>query len=101
MCVRRWILINDGLQRDRRFCDLIGGRVGDRGRGLFEYEQPSARDLPRERLAVADREEPVTPTVRHERRYREVGQILAPARRAVQLGTKSPMRGFDLLLLRI
>ena len=34
--------------------DLTGGRVGDRGRGAFEYEQSCSGDLARERFAVAD-----------------------------------------------
>ncbi len=64
----------------------MGSGVGDRGRGLFEHEQPRARDFARECLAVADREEGVAAAVHHECRYRELGQALAPAWRAVELG---------------
>jgi len=53
---------------------------------LFEHEQPRARDLARKCLAIADRKEQVVTAVHHERRYRELGQALAPARRAVELG---------------
>lgn len=74
------------LQRKHRRGDLIGGRLGDRGRRLFEHEQPCARDLARERFAVADREEAVSATVHHERRYRKLRQALAPARLAVEPG---------------
>jgi hypothetical protein len=63
---RRWTLIKDGLQGQHRLRDIIGSRVGDRGRGLFECDQPRARDLPAERLAVADGKEPVAPTVQHQ-----------------------------------
>jgi hypothetical protein len=42
--------------------DLVGGAVGDRGRGAVEHEQPGSGDLARERLAVADREERVPAT---------------------------------------
>lgn len=59
--------VND-LEREHRHGDLIGGRVGDRGRGLFEHEEPCAGDLARERLAIAEREECVAPTVHHQRR---------------------------------
>ena len=39
------------LELEHCRCDLIGGRIGDRGRGLFEHEQPCAGDLACERLA--------------------------------------------------
>lgn len=67
-CSARRYVLNDRLQREQCRGHLIGGCVGYRGRGLFEHEQPRARDLARERLAVADREEPVAATVHHERR---------------------------------
>ena len=53
---------------------------------MFKHQEPSARDLSRKRLAIADREERVAATVHHECRCRELGQALAPARRAVELG---------------
>jgi len=45
-----------------------------------------APGIARAHLAVADREERVSATVHHERRERELGQPLAPARLAVELG---------------
>ena len=50
------------LEREHRRRDLTGGRIGDRGRGPFEDEQPRTRDLARKRFAVADREERVAAT---------------------------------------
>ena len=60
------------LQREHRRRDVTRGRVGD---------------LARERFAVADGEERVAAAVHHERRDRELGQALAPARLAVELWT--------------
>jgi hypothetical protein len=61
------------VEREHRRGDFSGGRVGVRGRDLFEQEQPPAGDLARERGAVADGEERVAVTVHHERRDRELG----------------------------
>jgi hypothetical protein len=74
------------LELEHRRGDLTGGRIGDRRRGPFEYEQSCTGDLARERFAVADREERVPSAVHHERRDRELGQALASARLAVELG---------------
>ena len=71
---------------EHRRGDLTDGLIGDRGRGPFEHEQPRVGDLPRERLAVADREERILAPMYHERRDRELGQALTPARLAVELG---------------
>ena len=59
---RRAIGSFDPLEREHRRGDLGGGRVGDRGGGPFEHEQPRTGDLVRERFAVADGEERVAPT---------------------------------------
>ena len=68
------------LERKHRCRELTGERIGDRGRGPFEHEQPRTGDLARECFAVADWEERVAATVHHQRRDRELGQALAPAR---------------------
>ena len=60
-------------------------RRGSRSR-LVRARAAAPGDLARERLAVADGEEHVPATVHHERRDRELGQALAPARLAVELG---------------
>src|SRR5918994_660507 len=54
--------------------------------GELTHEQPRTGDLARERFPVADREERIAATVHHQRRDRELGQALAPARLAVELG---------------
>src|SRR4051812_9328078 len=51
--------IRERLEREHRRRDFTGGRIGDRGRGLFEHEQSGTGDLARDRFAVADREERV------------------------------------------
>ena len=52
-------LDRERLELEHRRGDLTRGRLGDRGRGPFEDEQPRTGDLARERFAVADREERV------------------------------------------
>src|SRR5437899_10504297 len=73
-------------EREHRLGDLAGRRIGDRSGGLLEDEQPRPGDLARDRLAVADGEERVAAAVDDERGDLDLGQALAPAGFAVELG---------------
>src|SRR5262249_7233589 len=67
-----------GRRAARRSGDGRGGRLAD--------EQPCPGDLARDRLAVADGEEPVAAAVDDERGDLDLGQALAPAGFAVEPG---------------
>jgi hypothetical protein len=71
---------------EHRLGDLAGRRIGDRSGGLLEDEQPCPGDLARDSLAVADGEERVPAAVDDERGDLDLGQALAPAGFAVELG---------------
>jgi hypothetical protein len=49
-----WRQDRERLERKHRCRDLTSERIGDRGRGPFEHEQPRTGDLARECFAVAD-----------------------------------------------
>src|SRR5262249_22986837 len=73
-------------EREHRLGDLAGRRIRDRRGGLLEDEQPCPGDLARDRLAVADGEEPVAAAVDDERGDLDLGQAVAPAGCAVEPG---------------
>src|SRR5579863_1501531 len=73
-------------EREHRLGDHAGRRIGDRSGGLVEDEQPCPGDLARDRLAVADGEEPVAAAMDDERGDLDLGQALAPAGCAVEPG---------------
>src|SRR6266568_9419651 len=73
-------------EREHRLGDLADCRIGDRSGSFLEDEQPCPGDLARDRLAVADGEEPVAAAVDDERGDPDLGQALAPAGFAVELG---------------
>jgi hypothetical protein len=56
---RCWRRDGERLERKHRCRDLTRDRIGDRGRGSFEHEQPRTGDLARKCFAVADWEERV------------------------------------------
>src|SRR5262249_50426703 len=71
---------------EHRLGDLADRGSGDRGGGLLEDEQPCPGDLARDRLAVADGEEPVAAAVDDERGDLDLGQPLAPPGFTVEPG---------------
>ena len=72
-------------EREHRLGDLAGCRIGDRSGSFLEDEQPCPGDLARDSLAVTDGE--LYPAaVDDERGELDLGQALAPAGFAVELG---------------
>src|SRR5262249_46577401 len=73
-------------ERKHRLGDLAGRRIADRSGSFLEDEQPCPGYLARDCLAVADGEERVAAAVDDERGDLDLGQALAPAGFAVELG---------------